>query len=60
MRMLGGVEAEQPRAIAMQHGGGGDHLRIEPRAAREQAMEDPAMPVGPLHHRRHAESKTLI
>ncbi len=59
-RMLGGVKAEQARAIAMQQGGGGDHLRIEPGAARERAMEDPAMPVGPFHHRRHAKSKILI
>jgi hypothetical protein len=49
--VFGGIEAEQPRPLAAQHGAGGDHLGIEPRAPREQAMEEPAVPVGPLHHR---------
>ena len=51
-RMLRGMEAEKPRAIAMQHRAGGEHFGIEQRAARQQAMEEPAMPVGPFHHRR--------
>ena len=55
-RMLGGIEAEQPRAVAAQHRAGGDHLGVEPRAARQQAMEEPAMPVGPFHHRRDREA----
>ena len=52
-RMLGRIEAEQPRAVAVQHRAGGHHLGIEQRAARQQAMEEPAMPVGPFHHRRN-------
>ena len=50
-RMLERVEAEQPRAVAAQHRAGGEHLGVDQRAAREQAMEEPAMPVGPFHHR---------
>jgi hypothetical protein len=39
----------------MQHRAGGDHLGIERRPAREQAMEEPAMPVRPFHHRRNGK-----
>ena len=49
-RMLGGIIGEEPRAVPVQHRGGGDHLRIDARPPREQAMEEPAMPVGPFHH----------
>ena len=50
-RMLGGIKAQQTRPIAVQHRTGGQHLGIKQRATREQAMEEPAMPVGPFHHR---------
>ena len=50
-RMLERIEAEQPRAVAAQHRAGGEHFGIDQRPAREQAMEEPAMPVGPFHHR---------
>ena len=35
----------------MQHRAGGEHFGIKQRTARQQAMEEPAMPVGPFHHR---------
>ena len=54
--MLGRIERQQPRAVAVQHRAGGDHLGIEQRAAREQPMEEPAVPVGPFHHRRNGET----
>ncbi len=54
--MLAGIEAEQPRAVAMDDGGRGQHLRVEPRAPRQQAMEHAAMPVGPVHHRGDGEA----
>src|SRR5262245_37508544 len=50
------IMAEEPRAVAVDHGTGGDHLGIDQRAAREQAVEEPAMPVGPLHHGGDGES----
>ncbi len=58
-RMLAGIEAEQSRPVAVDHGTGGQHLRIEPRPPRHQAMEDPAMPVGPVHHRSHGKEIVL-
>ena len=44
-RVLGRVISEEPRPVAVQNRAGGDHLGIDQRAAREQAMEEPAMPV---------------
>ena len=55
--MLARVEADQPLARAEHDRVRRHHLGIEPRAAREDAMERPAAPVGPVHHRRHAKSK---
>ena len=57
--MLVGCEAEQARAIAVQDGVGGDHLGVEERMAREPAMEGPAVPVRPIHHRGDAELYVL-
>ncbi len=42
------------------HRAGRDHLGVEQRAARQQAMEEPAMPVRPVHHRRDGEDIFLI
>jgi hypothetical protein len=55
-RMLGGMNRQEPRAVAMEDRGGGDHLGIDARPTREQAMEEPAMPVGPFHHGRDAKT----
>ena len=54
--MLGRIEAQEPRAVAMQHRAGGQHLRIEQRPARQQPMEEPAVPVRPFHHRGDTKS----
>ena len=48
--MLAGIEAKQPPAITMEDGARRQHLRIKPRPARHEAVEDAAMPVGPVHH----------
>ena len=58
--MLGRIEADQPLAVAVQHRAGGHHLGVDQRAARQQAMEEPAVPVGPFHHRRNAESAVEV
>ena len=55
-RMLGGIETKKPRAIAMQHGAGGEHFGVQQRAPRQQAVEKPAMPVRPFHHRGDGEA----
>ena len=57
-RMFAGIEAEQPRAVAMNDGAGRQHLRVEPRTPRHQTMEDAAMPVGPVHHR--GDGKAMV
>jgi hypothetical protein len=54
-RMLCRIEADQPVAVAMQHGAGRHHFGVDQRPPRQQPMEEPAMPVGPFHHRRHAK-----
>ena len=51
-RMLGRVETQQPRPVAVQHRARREHLGIKQRPPRQQPMEEPAMPVGPFHHRR--------
>jgi hypothetical protein len=51
-RVLGSIEADQPLARAMDDGVGDDHLGVEQRTARQLAMQDPAMPIRPIHHRR--------
>ena len=50
-RMLGRIEIQQTRTIAVQHGTGRHHLGIQTRMRAEQAMEVPAVAVGPVHHR---------
>ncbi len=51
-RMLGRIEGQKPGTVAVEHRAGGDHLGIDQRAAGEQTMEEPAVPIGPFHHRR--------
>ncbi len=55
-RMFALVEAKQPHAIAVNDRARGQHLRIKQRTPRQQTMEDAAMPVRPVHHRRNAET----
>ena len=50
-RMFGRVEAQQAVAVAMDHRGRCHHLGVKQRMARHLAMEVPAMPVRPVHHR---------
>jgi len=58
--MLTRIARQKPLAIAMSYGRRGQHLRIQKRVARHQAMEDAAMPVRPIHHRSNTESMCLI
>ncbi|MNZ95583.1 hypothetical protein D3C78_1147430 [compost metagenome] len=55
-RMLGLVVAEIALAVAMQQRAGGDHLGVEQSLLRQQAQEEAAVAVGPVHHGRSAES----
>src|SRR5262249_30189188 len=54
-RMLGRIVRQEPHALAVKHRAGGDHLGVDEGAAREQAMEEPAVPIGPFHHRGDTE-----
>jgi hypothetical protein len=47
---------QKPEAVAVKHRSGGKHFRIKERAARQQAMEESAVPVGPFHHRGDTEA----
>jgi hypothetical protein len=58
--MFAGVKTKQTRAVAMDHGTRRHHLGIEPRATRQQPVEDAAMPISPVHHRRDGKSMRLI
>ena len=54
--MLARVEADQALARTEYDRVRGHHLGIEQGAAREDAMERPAAPVGPVHHRGHGKA----
>mgnify|MGYP000947774910 CR=1 FL=1 len=58
--VLGRIISEQSRAVAAQHRPGRDHLGIEQRPTRQQPVEEPTMPVGPLHHRGYGKLISLI
>jgi hypothetical protein len=46
----GVIATNLARHIAMQQSAGGHHLGVEQGMARQQTVEIPAMPVGPVHH----------
>jgi hypothetical protein len=47
------VKAQVPAQVAMAQRAGGDHLGIQARMVRQQAVEVPAVPIGPVQHRRN-------
>ena len=52
-RMLGRVEIQQPGAVAMDDGGGGDHFCVKQRPARQEPVKAATGAVGPIHHGRN-------
>jgi hypothetical protein len=58
-RMLLGREPEQPLPVAMNDGAGRHHFGVETCPPRQDAMEEPAMPVRPVHHRSDGEGKAF-
>ena len=48
--VLFGVEAQVPLHTAVAQGTGGHHLGVKQGVAGQQAVEKPAMPIGPIHH----------
>src|SRR4051794_38973421 len=57
--MFAGIETEQPLTIAMQDGPGRQHLGVEPSVPGHEAVEDTAVPVGPVHHGGHGKAIVL-
>ena len=53
---FGRVEAQQTRGVTVQQRARRDHLRVETRVRREDAHQEPEVPVRPIHHRRDAEA----
>jgi hypothetical protein len=49
--MFASIEAKQALPVTMKDGARGQHLRIQAATPGHQAVEHPAMPVGPVHHR---------
>jgi len=43
----------------VQDGIGRDHFCVKPRVSGKQPVQDPAMPVRPIHHRRDGEDFLL-
>ena len=54
-RMLDVGKPDQALAVAAQHRIRRHHLGVQARMPRQQAMEDTAVPVRPLHHRRNGK-----
>jgi hypothetical protein len=48
--MFASIEAKQALPVTVKDGARGQHLRVEAAAPGHQAVEHPAMPVGPVHH----------
>ena len=55
-RVLGRIEAQEPRRIAVQDGPGRDHLGVQERAPRDQTQKIALVPVGPVHHRGNGQA----
>jgi hypothetical protein len=54
--VFGFVVAEEAVVIAIEQRAGGDHFGVEEGVLGEQAQEETAVAVSPIHHRRHAEA----
>ena len=50
-RMFFCVEAQMARHVAMHQRAGGHHLGVQQGVAAQEAVEVPAMTIGPIHHR---------
>jgi hypothetical protein len=51
--MLFGIGAQVAFYAAMPQGTGGHHLGVQQGVLRKQTMEEPAMPIRPVHHGRN-------
>ena len=58
-RLLDRVKTEQALAIAVDHRIGMHHLGIQTGTRRQQTVEEPAVAIGPVHHRRHGQAQRI-
>src|SRR5690606_22887894 len=58
-RVLHRVQRQQPPTIAVDDGVGVHHLGVQPRMRRQQPVEDPAVGVGPVHHRGDGQAQLV-
>ena len=54
--MFGRIKVEQTMQVTMKNRTGGDHLGVEQRMGGQQPMKEPAVSIGPLHHRRNTQA----
>ena len=55
-RVFDRAEVQVMRHVAVQQRAGGHHLGVQAGAARHQAVQDAAVPVGPVHHGRDGQA----
>jgi hypothetical protein len=58
--MLHGVKSKQPLTHAVDGRISHDHLRIKQRMARQLTVEEPAVAVSPVHHRRNGKWVAIV
>jgi len=54
--VLGGIVAQETVGVVVQQGTGGDHFGVEQGLPGEEAQEEAAVAVCPVHHRCNAEA----
>lgn len=52
--------AQETLGVVVQQGTGGDHFGVEQGVFGEQAQEEPAVAVGPVHHRSYTKSPNCM
>ena len=58
--MLLGAQIQVPCDITMQQRAVGHHLGVQPGAARDEAVEEAAMAVRPVHHRGDGQEPSVL
>jgi hypothetical protein len=54
--VLFSIETQVPLYATMPQSTRGDHLGVQQCVLRQQAMEEPTVPVSPIHHGRNGQA----
>jgi len=54
------VEVQVAWHVAMQQGAGGHHLGVQAGVSGDEAVQDTAVPVGPVHHGRDGQAPGVV